>query len=54
MIDRRQLLAGLAAASLVAHAAHADAPANPAAAKLNALMDDWMQRNLRRSPEEAT
>jgi len=54
MIDRRQLVAGIGAASLLSTAAMADTPANPAAAKLNGLMDDWMQRNLRRSPEEVT
>jgi len=54
MIDRRQLVAGIAAASLLSTTAVADAPASPAAAKLNVLLDDFMQRNLRRSPEEAT
>jgi uncharacterized protein (DUF885 family) len=54
MIDRRQLVAGIGAASLISSAALADPPAGSAAAKLNGLMDEWMQRNLRRSPEEAT
>jgi uncharacterized protein (DUF885 family) len=54
MIDRRQLVAGIGAASLISTAALADPPASPAAGRLNGLMDDWMQRNLRRSPETAT
>ena len=54
MIDRRQMIAGVSAASLIPTSAFADTPPNPAAAKLNVLMDDFMQRNLRRSPETAT
>jgi len=53
MIDRRQLVVGMGAVSLASTTALADAPASPAA-KLNVLLDDFMQRNLRRSPEEAT
>ena len=51
MIDRRHLIATTAAAGLLPAAALA---ATPEAAKLNALLDDLMQRNLRRSPEGAT
>ncbi len=51
MIDRRQVIAGVSAASLVPASAFADAPP---VARLNALMDDFMQRDLRRSPETAT
>jgi len=54
MIDRRQMIAGVSAAGLLSTRAFAEAPANPVAARLNALMDDFEQRNLRRSPEEAT
>jgi uncharacterized protein (DUF885 family) len=54
MIDRRQMIAGVSAASLIPASAFADTPTGPSAAKLNALMDDFMQRNLRRSPETAT
>ncbi len=54
MIDRRRLVASTAAlAALPARALSAGAP-SPDAAKLNALMDDFVQRNLRRSPETAT
>ena len=52
MIDRRRLIASTAA--LAALPAGALAAASPEAARLNALMDDFVQRNLRRSPETAT
>src|ERR1700742_3225656 len=50
MIDRRQMIAGVSAASLIPVSAFADTPV----ARLNALMDDFVQRDLRRSPESAT
>jgi uncharacterized protein (DUF885 family) len=56
MLDRRQLLASTAAtaaALALPKIAFADA-ANPAAAKLNGLMDTFFQENLRESPEQAT
>ena len=54
MIDRRQLVAGVGAASLLSTSAIGAQPDSPAAAKLNSLLDDFMQQNLRRSPETAT
>ena len=54
MIDRRQVIAGIGAASLLSTSAIADVPAGPAAVRLNGLLDDFMQRNLRISPETAT
>jgi uncharacterized protein (DUF885 family) len=54
MIDRRSLILSTAAlASSSAHGAETSA-ASPEFAKLNVLLDDIMQRNLRRSPETAT
>lgn len=52
MIDRRTLIASTAAAAALP--AFSQAAPTPEAAKLNALLDDFMQRNLRRSPETAT
>ena len=66
MLDRRRLLGGAATAATLALApalAFAESKAAPATsppsepaevAKLNALMDEFMQRNLRRIPEQAT
>jgi len=55
VIHRRRLIASAAAiAALPAAPALAQSAPSPAAARLNALMDDFMQRNLRRSPEAAT
>jgi uncharacterized protein (DUF885 family) len=55
VIHRRRLIASAAAlAALPAARALAQSTPSPAAARLNALMDDFMQRNLRRSPETAT
>jgi uncharacterized protein (DUF885 family) len=61
MIRRRDLLASAAATAALSPfgAALAQAPkptaaASPAAAKFHALMDEWMQRNLKRSPELVT
>ena len=54
MIDRRQLVAGIGATSLVSTGALAASVDSPEAAKLNVLLDDFMQRNLLRSPETAT
>jgi uncharacterized protein (DUF885 family) len=57
LIDRRNLLAAAAAAGFAPRIALAAAPAaapSPAAAQLNGLLDDFMRRNLRRSPELAT
>jgi len=53
VIHRRRLIASAAAIAALP-AAQALAQAAPTAARLNALMDDFMQRNLRRSPETAT
>lgn len=56
MLDRRQLLASTAASAAalaLPKIAFADA-ANPAAAKLDGLMDTFFQENLRESPEMAT
>ena len=53
MIDRRRLLA-TSAALAAAPAAVMAQTASPEAARLNALLDDFMQRNLVRSPETAT
>jgi uncharacterized protein (DUF885 family) len=52
-IDRRRLLVSTAAVAALPGAALAE-PASGEAAKLNVLLDDFMQRNLRRSPETAT
>ena len=54
MIDRRQLVAGIGATSLVSTGALAASVDSPEAAKLNVLLGDFMQRNLVRSPETAT
>ncbi|MGZ8406852.1 MAG: DUF885 domain-containing protein, partial [Caulobacteraceae bacterium] len=64
MLDRRRLLTSAAAAGALAPFASAFAqtgaatPARPPetgeAARLHALMDDWMKRNIQRSPETAT
>jgi len=58
MIDRRRMIAATAALTAAPHLARAGAPAgderSPEAVKLDALLDDFMQRNLRRSPETAT
>jgi uncharacterized protein (DUF885 family) len=62
MLNRRHLLAGAATVAAGASAAPQavapaipPAPSDPAeAAKLNALMDHFMQRSLRESPEAAT
>jgi uncharacterized protein (DUF885 family) len=61
MLRRRDLLASAAATaalapfgSALAQAARPDAAASPAAARFHALMDEWMQRNLKRSPELVT
>jgi len=54
MIDRRRLVVSTAAAAALPMGAMAAEPASPEAARLNALMDDFVQRNLRRSPETAT
>lgn len=54
MIDRRRLVVSTAAAAALPMGALAAEPASPEAARLNALMDDFVQRNLRRSPETAT
>ena len=66
MLNRRALLMSSAAAAGAALAGCAAAPAGEtppvaagpsspdAAGRLRALMDSWMQRNLRRSPELAT
>ncbi len=51
MIDRRRLIAATAAAAVPGTVS---AAVSPEAGKLNALMDDFVQRNLRRSPETAT
>lgn len=56
MLDRRQLLASTAASAAalaLPKTAFADT-ANPAAAKLDGLMDTFFQENLRESPEMAT
>jgi len=54
MIDRRRLVVSTAAAAALPMGAMAAEPASPEAARLNALMDDFVQRSLRRSPETAT
>src|SRR5665213_779233 len=62
MLNRRHLLAGAATVAASASAAPLafaraipPAPSDPTeAAKLNALMDDFMQRSLRETPEAAT
>ena len=54
MIDRRQLVAGIGATSLLSSGALAASVDSPEAAKLNVLLGDFMQRNLVRSPETAT
>jgi uncharacterized protein (DUF885 family) len=69
MLDRRQLLLSSAAAGVaglgacatpqaapeaVAAPSAAPAAATGEAARFHALMDEWMQRNLRRSPELVT
>ena len=66
MLDRRALLltsaaagaaslSGCAAAPAAVTPTVATGPSSPdAAGRLRALMDSWMQRNLRRSPELAT
>ena len=53
MIDRRRLLA-TSAALAAAPAAVMAQTTSPEAARLTALLDDFMQRNLVRSPETAT
>jgi uncharacterized protein (DUF885 family) len=54
LLHRRRLIAS-AAAIAASPATHALAQSAPSAAtRLNALLDDFMQRNLRRSPETAT
>jgi uncharacterized protein (DUF885 family) len=55
LIHRRRLIASAAAlAALPAANALAQSAPSPARARLTALLDDFMQRNLRRSPETAT
>lgn len=58
MLSRRHLLASAASAfaayAFVPTFARAAAASNGEAAKLNTLMDTFMQENLRRSPEQAT
>jgi uncharacterized protein (DUF885 family) len=55
LIHRRRLIASAAAlAALPAANALAQSAPSPARAPLTALLDDFMQRNLRRSPETAT
>ncbi len=54
MIDRRRLVVSTAALAALPIGARAAAPAPPEAAKLNAFMEDVVQRTLRRSPETAT
>jgi len=55
LIHRRRLIASAAAIAALptVHALAQSAP-SPAATRLNALLDDFMQRGLRRSPETAT
>lgn len=54
MIDRRRLIASTAALAALAARARAAEPDSPEAVRLNAFLDDVMQRTLRRSPETAT
>jgi uncharacterized protein (DUF885 family) len=56
VINRRSLLAFTAAVAATSPSigAAAQAAISPGAAQLGALLDDFMQRNLRRSPEMAT
>jgi len=54
MIDRRRMLVASSAVAALPGAARAAPPASPEAAKLDALMDDFMNRSLVRSPETAT
>jgi uncharacterized protein (DUF885 family) len=54
MIDRRRLLAAATATAAIPVALSADAASPRAAVQLNALLDDFMRRNLSRSPELAT
>jgi len=54
MLDRRRLVASAAVLAAMPVRALSATPASPEAARLNALMDDFVQRNLRRSPETAT
>ena len=61
MLRRRDLLASAAATAalspfgaVLAQAAKPAPAASPAAARFHARMDEWMQRNLKRSPELVT
>jgi len=53
-ISRRHLIALAAAVAAAPMPGAAQAAGSPEAGRLNALLDDFMQRNLRRSPETAT